>query len=253
MDYLKQKLLKCEPVYGTHVQMRDITVSDIFSNYDYDFIWVDTEHSAIDYATLLNHITVIEGKGKKAIVRCSMDDFNHTKRVLEMGPSGVIFPMINTREEAEKAIRSTYYPPKGNRGCGPQRANGYGKISLEENRAREENFIRIIQLETRAAIENLEEIIKVDGIDCFVFGAVDLSADLNDYNNVFGEITQNYIKKAISVLKKNNKSIGISTASCNIETLKFWRDLGINFISTGSDFNYLDFMARQTIATVKKL
>ena len=70
---------------------------------------------------------------------------------------------------------------------------------------------------------------------------------------MFGEITQNYIKKAISVLKKNNKSIGISTASCDIETLKFWRDLGINFISTGSVFNYLDFKARQTIATVKKL
>ena len=250
---LKQRLLNLEHVYGTHVHMRDLVVSDIFTNYDYDFIWVDTEHSAMDYSTLLNHITLIEGKGKSAIVRCSMNDFNHTKRVLEMGPSGVIFPMINTKEEAEKAIRSTYYPPKGNRGCGPQRAVSYGKISLEEYKAQDDKLIRIIQIETREAVENLEEIVKVDGIDCFVFGAVDLSADLNDFNNVFGDTVQSYIKKAIEILKKNGKAIGISTACNDVETIRKWKELGLTFISTGADFNYLNDMAAQTMANIKKV
>lgn len=253
MKSLKERLLNNEQVFGTHVHMRDLTVSDIFSNYDYDFIWVDTEHSAMDYSTLLNHTTLIEGKGKNAIVRCSMDDFNHTKRVLEMGPSGVIFPMINTKEEAEKAIRSTYYPPKGTRGCGPQRAVSYGKIEFEDYKAQDDKLIRIIQLETRESIDNLEEIIKVDGIDCFVFGAVDLSADLNDFNNLFGDTVQSYIKKAIEILKKNGKAIGISTASNDIEVLRRWKDLGITFISTGSDFNYLNQMAEQTLSIVKNL
>jgi len=250
---LKEKLLNCEKVCGTHVSMSDIISSDIVSSLGYDFIWVDTEHSCIDYKELLTHITTIKNKGCDVLVRVHIDEYGHTKRVLEMGPTGVIFPMINTYEEALKAIKSTFYPPKGTRGVGPLRACGYG---LEDNKhymERNGDFVRCIQLETKEAIDNLEEIVKIDDIDCYIFGPCDLSASLGVGSNVFSDETIGYIKKAIKILKAHNKSIGVSTGSVDEKVLKFWNDLGINFISSGTDYDYIRIFAKENQERLMKV
>ncbi len=251
---LKEKLTNREKVCGSHILMNDFIASDIVSGLDYDFIWVDTEHSSIDYAALLNHIAVIKSKGKSVLVRVHMDDYNHTKRVLEMGPDGVIFPMINTREEAEKAIASTFYPPQGTRGLGPLRACGWGGESLTGYRARENDFIRCIQLETRKAVENLEEIVKVKEIDCFIFGPCDMSADAGRFGEVFGEENLHWIKRAIKILKKSGKSIGVSYGGTGDEqALKKWNELGVNFISSGSDYEAIRYTATAQLKLLRKV
>lgn len=114
----------------------------------------------MDYSTLLKHITICEAVGTPALIRLHIDDYNHTKRVLEMGPTGVIFPMINTREEAEKAIASTYYPPRGNRGIGAQSYQRYGLDSFEKLIEKQDDIVRCIQIESKKAVDNLEEIEK---------------------------------------------------------------------------------------------
>ena len=253
MKTLKQKLVDRDKVCGSHVLMNDFISSDIVSSLDYDFIWVDTEHSCIDNAALLNHIAIIKNKGKSVLVRVHQDDFNHTKHVLEMGPDGIIFPMINTREEAEKAIKSTYYPPRGNRGCGPLRACCWGGESLTDYKKREDYIIRCVQIETKQAVENLEDILTVDGIDCFIFGPCDLSASIGKFSEVFSDENLYWIKRATEILKKAGKSIGVSYGGTSDgETLKRWNDLGMNLISSGSDYEAIRSAGELQLELLKK-
>lgn len=253
MKTLKEKLLARERVCGTHINVPNAIYADILGGAGYDFVWVDTEHGPTSYEDLLTQITILEAKGTPALVRLSIDDYNHTKRVLEMGPAGVIFPMINTREQAERAIRSTYYRPRGNRGSGPMRAAGWGAIPLPEVKANEDNMIRCIQLETRESIDNLEDILTVEGIDCAIFGLWDMSFEFSEVGNPFTDDQMAYVKRAIDILHAHGKSVGVSTGSTDPAMLARFAALGINFISAGADFNYLYDCSRQTLATLRKV
>lgn len=253
MNDLKRKILNCEKVCGTHVSMSDFMSADILGSLGYDFIWVDTEHSCIDYKSLLSHITAIKNAGGRVIVRLHQDDFNHTKRVLEMGVDGVIFPMINTREEAEKAIASTYYPPRGNRGFGPLRAAKYGNIGSADYLNVQDELVRCVQIESPQAIENLEEIVRVEGIDCFIFGPCDLCLRIGEGTDVLGDKNISYIKRAIDVLKKHGKSIGVSTGSVDEEVIRFWDNLGVNFISSGTDYDYIRLYAGENLERLRRV
>jgi 2-dehydro-3-deoxyglucarate aldolase/4-hydroxy-2-oxoheptanedioate aldolase len=253
MNNLKSKILNNEKVFGTQIMMCDTAIGDIFSSLKYDFLWVDTEHSSIGYKQLLDYISLCEAKGTPTLIRLHIDEYNHTKRVLEMGPAGVVFPMINTREQAQKAIDSTYYPLKGTRGCGAMRFGRYGLDSLDAVIAKQDEMIRCIQLETKEAIDNLEEIVKVEGIDCFIFGLWDLSFDIGKPGDVLCEEELTYVKKAIDILKKNRKAIGIATGNTDKDFLQKWADMGITFITSGSDFDYLRMGAVNTLNSLKEI
>ena len=253
MKTLKEKILNHEITLGTQIMMCDTAIGEIFSYAGYDYMWIDTEHSCIDYKQLLDYISICEARGTPTLIRLHIDDYNHTKRVLEMGPTGVIFPMINTKEQAEKAINSTFYPLKGNRGSGAQRYGRYGLDPLETVISNENNIIRCIQLETKESIDNLEEIVKVKGIDCFIFGLWDLSFDIGKPGDVLCDEELKYVKKAIDILKKNNKAIGMATGNTDKNFLQKWADMGITFITAGSDFDYLRMGAINTLKSLKEI
>ena len=133
MGILKEKMQKCEPIAGVHVSLGDACISELLSNVGFDFLWIDTEHTAIDYQILQNHLIAARAGGTSTLVRIPWNDRIMAKRVLEMGPTGIIFPMINTAEEAEFAMKSCLYPPYGIRGFGPIRAVYYGQENNDES------------------------------------------------------------------------------------------------------------------------
>ena len=203
-----------ENLVGTHISMPDSIVSEILGRLGFDFIWIDTEHSEMPLSTLRNHLTAVNAGGTPALVRVSMNDYNHVKRVMEMGPDAVLFPMINTPEEARAAMSFCMYPPEGRRGFGPLRAVNYGIDNIDEYIATvNERTCRFIQIETETAVKNLPEIVKNPYIDGYFFGPCDLSGSIGELNQVFGEKTQKLIKEAIAILKDAGKPIGVSTGS----------------------------------------
>ncbi len=238
---LKEKIKAGQKICGTHVQLGDPEICAIYGQMGYDYIWLDMEHSCISYREALNAMNAARMNGTPVIVRVPQDDLTVTKKIMEMGPEGIIFPMVHTAEEANRLIGYTLYPPYGNRGCGPMRAINYGGDSLEEyvNRTHLDKTCRFIQIESRTAIENLEEIVKNPYIDGFVFGPCDLSNTLGDNLNVKGDINRAWMEKAIRILKENGKYIGISYGDTGTETIGYWHDMGIDMISVGSDFGYL--------------
>lgn len=234
--------------------MTDPIVSEILGRLGYDFIWIDGEHSENTIGSLHRHISAVNAGGTPAIVRVQMNDYNFTKKVMELGPDGVIFPMINTPEEAENAMKFCMYPPEGNRGFGPLRACNFGIDNMDDYiAAANRDTCRFIQIESATAVENLPQIIKNPYIDGYFFGPCDLSGSVGELNAVFGENTQVLIRRAIAILKAAGKPIGVSTGSTDPKVTGFWHDMGINIISSGTDYDYILRGAGENLANLRSV
>ncbi len=206
----------------------------------YNFLWIDTEHAAFSYNTLLEQLNTARMTGTASCVRVSMRDMNHVKRVLEMGPEGIIFPMINTREDAFYAMDMCFYPPCGIRGFGPLRVVRYGSRPLDEYLCNyDKELTRFIQIETVEAVKNLPEIVKEKRIDGFIFGPFDLSASLGMISKIFAPEMISLMKTTIAIIKEEGKTVGISSGTTCQKDFELWTELGINMISAGGDFVFL--------------
>lgn len=254
MATLKEKLRNCEQIAGTHVFLKDPCVSELCSSLGYDFVWIDTEHTAIDYAILEQHVIAAHSGGTESIVRIPWNDPIMVKRVLEIGPTGILFPTVNTPEELDKAVRATLYPPEGIRGFGPMRAIRYGvDDAMAYVRRSNDELVRFVQLESYIAIENLEEMAQNPYVDCFLFGPNDLSGSIGQLGNVFGKETSSLIDEGIKILKKAGKSIGVSSGDWNPQTIRYWHDKGINVLSMGIDYLHILKGAQDELASIRQI
>jgi len=254
MTYLKDKLRKCEPVAGTHVFLKDPCITELLASLGYDFIWIDTEHTAIDYAVLETHLIAGTAGGTSTLVRVPWNDPIFVKRILEMGPTGIIFPAINTAQELQKAMESTLYPPYGIRGFGPMRALRYGIDDVSkfiENSNK--NLVRCIQIESKTAVNNLEEMVKNRYVDCFMFGPCDLSGSIGELGNPLGKNTSDLIDKAVAILKSSGKSFGVSGADWNPEIIQYWHDKGMIVLSMGIDYFHLLKGAKDELENIRRI
>lgn len=243
---LKEKILRREKIIGMHVTLTDITVAKMAGIAGYDFIWVDFEHSYMSYETLLGHIITIQGMGTPVIVRAPQNDLTATKKIMEMGPDGIIFPMIHNAAEADKVMAMTLYPPNGTRGFGPMNAVDYGFADVTHYvQNNHKDMCRFIQIEHREAVEDLDNIMKREYIDGYIFGPMDLSGSINELLNIFGSDTTRLMENAIRRLKDEGKYIGLSTGDISENTLQYWNDMGIDMISAGADYDFLRILMCQ--------
>lgn len=254
MSALQEKIKAGKPICGTHVQLSDPAICEIFGQLGYDYIWLDMEHSTLSFREVYNSMNAANLRGTPVIVRVPQDDLTFTKKVMEMGPDGIIFPMVNTPEEADRLIGYTLYPPYGKRGFGPLRAVRYGDVDAKEYTSQGHlEVCRFIQIESTVAIENLEKIAENPYIDGFIFGPVDLSGSVGCLTEVLDENgeTQKWMRKAIQILKAKGKYIGISYGDTRPEVIRHWHEMGIDMISVGSDFGYLYEQGKQSLETLR--
>ncbi len=251
---LKEKVLARENICGTHVMLNAPDIPEVFGGLGFDFLWIDMEHAAMDCESLLRHLNSARAAGTQVIVRVPRNDWTYTKRVLEMGPDGIIFPMIGSRTEADAAMSACLYPPRGTRGFGPMRAVQYGRRDIDDYiRNTDRELCRFIQIESETAVRNLPEIVKNPDIDGYIFGPCDLSGSIGELNNVLGERTQALIREGIAVLKAAGKCIGVSTGSTDPAVIEHWHDLGINMISSGIDYGYLLRGAQRNLENLRRI
>ncbi len=236
---IKERIKNKEKLCGTHLTMGNFWIADILALSGVDYVWVDTEHSCIDYTALLECITVLKANGVAVFVRTQMNDYNHTKKILEMGIDGIIFPMVESLEQAEECMKYTFYPPKGNRGFSPARAVLYGYKDATQYIKNEDNLCRFVQVESPKAVENLENTIKNNDIDGFIIGPCDMSVSGGTYTDLWSENNVNLIEKTIKILKENDKYIGVSIGAYDKQTQKRWFDMGVDMLSSGTDVSFI--------------
>lgn len=253
MKTFKERVKNKEILCGTHINLNDPCISKIVAKLGFDYIWIDMEHNYLSYQNLVAHINTIQGYGIPVIVRAPQNDFTATKKILEMGPDGIIFPMVKSVEQAKELISYTLYPPYGNRGFGPQNAITYGiedvQYYIHNNH---KNMCRFIQIEHKDAVDCLEELVKIPYIDGFIIGANDLSGSIGELTRVREPHTDALIEKAIDILNRNDKCIGLSTGDRSYETIKYWHDKGIHMISAASDLGSLAVATRQVLEELRK-
>lgn len=253
MNKLKAKLQTGAPCLGTHISLNDPIITELTGNIGFDYLWIDTEHSAIGLNCLQQHLIAARASGVSTVVRVPCVDQVRVKPILEMGPDGIIFPQVNSYALAKTAVEACMYPPKGNRGFGPRRAIQFGRVPLDEYyRTVDANLMRILQVENIGAVDELEKIVTIEGVDAFIIGPCDLAASMGHFNDLRHPDVVEAMKYVITTSHAAHIPIGVSYGFCSYEDIEFWRDMGVDMISLAADTDLLLHGAEQYLRNMKK-
>jgi len=221
--------------------------ADILSDSGFDWILLDTEHSPNEIPDLVGQLQAVRGGTATPIIRPAWNDAVLAKRALDIGAQTLLFPYVQNAEEAKRAVESTRYPPQGIRGVSvAARASRYGRTPGYLGRANTETCV-LVQVETRAALNELEAIARVDGVDGVFIGPSDLAASLGHIGNPAHADVQAAIKGAVDRLKKAGKPAGILTG--NEDEARRYIEWGFLFVAVGADVGLL---AKNADALAKK-
>ena len=222
-------------------------VAEIIADSGFDWILLDSEHSPNEIPDLFAQLQASVRGTATPIVRPPWNDTVMAKRCLDIGAQTLLFPYVQNAEEAKRAVQSTRYPPEGVRGVSvAARASRFGRVPGYLGKANSEQCV-LVQVETGSALEQIEAIAQVDGVDGVFIGPSDLAASLGHLGNPAHETVQAAIKDAVVRLKKLNKPAGILTG--NEEEIRRYIDWGYLFVAVGSDIGVL---ANGSAALAKK-
>ncbi len=246
-NWVREKLQAGESTVGILMGLGSPSVAELLAHAGYDWLAVETEHNALDAAQVEHMLMALNATEAIPIVRLPSDDPVGIQRALDIGAMGVLVPMIKTAAQAQAIVAATRYPPEGIRGFGPLRASHYA-MDYEDYLARSnDNVLVVLMLETREAIDDLEAITEVPGVDAMLMGLWDLSLSygLNPIEMPFPELDA-AIERALEVGRKNNVAMGIGAGSP--QELRQRLDQGFRFMVYGTDYLLLSGAARQGIA-----
>jgi 2-dehydro-3-deoxyglucarate aldolase len=252
MDTLKNKLRNRELTTGSWLTIGHPSIAEIMARAGFDWLTVDMEHSAITLDVAQQLIQIIELSGVVPLVRVGENSPNLIKRVMDAGAHGVIVPMVNTNEDAMKAVEAVKYPPVGTRGVGLARAQGYG-FEFEKYRdwVNKESVV-IVQIEHIKAIENLEAILSTTGVDGSIIGPYDLSGSLG----YPGDFERSEVKKALQryeeVCDALQKPKGFHVVQPDPGKTLALRKKGYSFVAVGLDTLYLGGKCREVLRDIRK-
>jgi 2-dehydro-3-deoxyglucarate aldolase len=179
MGSTKQKLKNGEVALGAWNMIPHPNVAEMMAGEDFDWICVDMEHTAHDVQTLENICRAVKGSGKDLLVRLPSCDEIAAKKALDCGADGIIVPCVCTKEDAEKAVAIAKYPPDGVRGASLARCTDFGRNFQGYFKAHNNKVIVVIMLEHIKAVENVDKILSVPGIDATFIGPYDLSSSMH--------------------------------------------------------------------------
>ena len=227
-------------------------LTEMMASQGYDIIWIDLEHSPLTSMDAINNVIAARAGGAASMVRIAWNDPARAKPILDMGPDIILFPNILGLEDAKKAIRACEYPPKGIRGYGPQRACGFGEIDPKGYIFGPKRTLVAIQIETRGAVEDLESIAKLDGIDLFIVGPCDLSISMGFPGQM--EVpemkeTYDYISET---LRRNRRFFGVST-SYDPSLIREWNNRGAQLLFSGYDTVWVHDGAKETFLGMQSI
>jgi 2-dehydro-3-deoxyglucarate aldolase len=247
---LKEKLRIGKITIGSWITLAHPAIAEIMAKAGFDWLTVDLEHSAITIREAEELIRVIDLCGVVPLVRLSANDPVQIKRVMDAGAHGVIVPMVNTADEAKKAVEAVRYPPDGTRGVGLARAQGYGNSFNKYKDWVNRESIVIVQVEHIKAVENLEAILSVEGVDGFIVGPYDLSGSLGIPGQFDNELMIEAMSKIQSFKKASSKISGYHVVEPDIDQLKKRMREGYQFLAYSVDIRMLDTCCRSAIKNI---
>ncbi len=252
MSNLKQKLVNNDLTIGSWITIGHHSIIEIMASAGFDWLTIDMEHSVIELTEAQNLIAHIQSNGMEALVRVGKNEEVIIKRVLDAGANGIIVPMVNNKTDAIQAVEFAKYPPAGKRGVGLARAQKYG-IGFEDYKKKlKEEIVVIAQVEHIESVNNLEDILSVEGIDGIIIGPYDLSGSMGKPGQFEDVDVKQAIKRVEEICKKLNKPLGFHVIQPeNKELVNKIKD-GYTFLAFSLDFLFLGEKVRMEMAEIKK-
>jgi 4-hydroxy-2-oxoheptanedioate aldolase len=236
-NHFKRALKAGKPQIGLWSSLSSNYSVEVIAGAGFDWILLDTEHSPADLENLLTQLQAAAPYPAHAVVRVPWNDMVTMKRVLDIGAQSLLVPYVSTPAEAQSAVSYTRYPPAGVRGvAGTTRATRFGRVKDYAKRAHEEICL-LVQVETQAALDNIEAICGIDGVDGVFIGPADLHASMGHTGEIANPKVKPLIDDAIRRIRKCGSAPGILTPS---ETdARHWLECGALFVAVGADVGIL--------------
>lgn len=244
----KARLAAGEKLFGTMITLPEPATAEILANVGFDWFFIDGEHGPLGTAEILAILRAVSHR-VACIVRVPKSDETSIKKVLDIGAHGIIVPKVNTAEEAADIVRWSKYSPEGTRGVGLARAHGYGSTFADYLAKANDELVVIVQAEHITAVENIESIVQVPGIDAIQLGPYDLSASMGK----MGQIDDPEVVAAIERIYRVSKAANLPVGCFGVSAKNVQADIdrGSTLICAGTDTIFLANAASRMLKSLK--
>jgi len=252
-DKIREKWARGELAIGTNVALTDSAVIELFGEAGYDIVWIDMEHSAMSKESALNHIRACRGVGLAPFLRVPSLDPVVVKPLLELHPAAVIVPRINSVAEAKAAVTSCRYPPRGVRGFGPSRGVRFGGRSMDDYLANVDREIMVIlQIEHIDAVNEIDAILDIPGIDSIVPGPGDLASSMGLIGQTSHPDVVAALDRLIEAARQKNVPMGQSIGF-SPEAVRNAIQKGVSWVCADGDWQMLFPQAKRICDEIRSI
>src|SRR5688572_10118656 len=237
VNRLKRALQSGQPQIGLWSSLSSHVTVEVIAGAGFDWLLLDTEHSPNELPMVHSQLQAMSDGTAAPVVRPAWNDAVIVKRLLDVGVQSFLVPFVQTAQEAAAAVAATRYPPDGIRGIATTtRASRYGRVKNYVTRANEEICV-VVQIETRVALENLEALAAVNGVDGLFIGPSDLAAAMGYPGNSAHPEVRGAIYDAITRIRACGRFAGILAPL--EDDARHWLSRGCLFVAVGSDVGLL--------------
>ena len=248
---IREALLARRPCFGTWMQFGHPGIAEVLSTAGFSWIAADCEHGEMDEKDVASLVRAVHGRGVAPLVRVRENDTLAIRRVLDLGATGVIVPLVNSAAEAHAAVRAATYPPRGIRGFAFHRGNDYG-VHFDEYIDRANREISVVTMvESREAVENIDEILAVEGLDGVFVGPYDLGGSYGVVGRTDDPVITAALVRVVEACEKAGKAAGTHVVLPAPSAIRSAIDAGFTFIALGMDDVFLEQGARAALEAAR--
>jgi 4-hydroxy-2-oxoheptanedioate aldolase len=247
----KERLYTGEQLVGTFIQTPHPVATEFAGKLGFDFLLIDTEHSAMHIETVQSMLQSLAATPTYGIVRIPSIRPEHIASCLDAGADAIVVPQVRTVKDVLQVQNAALYPPEGMRGIGPGRATDFGLRIQEKKEAPNKDIVVVVQIETKEALDRLDDILAVAFYDMVFVGPGDLSMNLGVFGEFSHPLLTGEIERILKRAKERNKKTGIFAP--NVELALKWLGFGVDLVTLGSDLGLFAQSAKQDLSKLRSV
>jgi 4-hydroxy-2-oxoheptanedioate aldolase len=249
---VKEMMKAGKPVVNGWLQIPSTVSAEVMAHQGWDSLTIDMQHGLVDYTNALPMLQTISSTDVTPLARVNWNEPGQIMKILDAGCYGIICPMVSNRDEAEKFVQACMYPPNGYRSFGPIRGLIYGGQDYADHANNE--ILKMAMIETKEALEKLDEIMSTPGLDGIYIGPADLSLAIGDkpsFDKPEDSLAYKEICKILEKAKANKIFSGIHNGTP--EYAEKMIKLGFDLVTFGSDQRFMSNGAKNSLSKIKKI
>lgn len=244
---VRKALLERRVTIGTWIQIGHAAVAEVLSEAGFDWLAADCEHTDIDAAGFAALARAMHGRGPAPLVRVRENDVLAIRQVLDLGAQGVIVPLVDTAEEAERAVRAAKYPPRGVRGYCFSRMNRWGLDFDRYASSANADVAVVVMIESKMGVDNIESILGVDGVDGVFVGPYDISGSYGIPGETDDPLVRDACRRVLDACAGAGKSAGLHVVIPGEGAIRKAVEDGFTFLAVGVDTVFLNRAAEEAL------